>query len=107
LLVQNAAIEALGGEAIVYGDFATGPRCATDKGGPPTDREIVAGDLCLLDFSVVVDGYRGDFTNTFAVAEGPTPRQRELFDACAAALAAGEAALRPGAACRDVDAAVR
>ena len=45
-----------------------------DKGGPPTSRKIEPGDLLLLDFSVIVSGYRGDFTNTFAVGGGPTTR---------------------------------
>ena len=107
LLVQNAAIESLGEAAIVYGDFASGPRTATDKGGPPTSRKIEPGDLLLLDFSVVVDGYRGDFTNTFAVGGPPTRRQRELFEACVAALEAGESVLKPGAPARGVDEAVR
>lgn len=107
LLVQDAAIQELGERAIVYGDFASGPRTATDKGGPPTARKIEPGDLLLLDFSVVVDGYRGDFTNTFAVGGGPTPRQRELFDACVGALKAAESRLQPGTVARDVDAAVR
>ena len=107
LIVQNAAMTELGEQVIVYGDFASGPRCATDKGGPPTSRKIEPGDLLLIDFSVIVSGYRGDFTNTFAVGGGPTPGQRELFDACVGALHAGEAALKPGTAARDVDAAVR
>ncbi len=68
---------------------------------------IEPGDLLLLDFSVVVSGYRGDFTNTFAVGGGPTPRQVALFEACVQALNAGEARLRPGTPARDVDAAVR
>ncbi|HLH29008.1 MAG TPA: M24 family metallopeptidase, partial [Acidimicrobiales bacterium] len=50
---------------------------------------------------------RGDFTNTFAVGGGPTPRQRELFEACLGALKSGEARLRPGTPAREVDAAVR
>ena len=107
LLVQDIAIEALGEAVIVYGDFASGPRTATDKGGPPTSRTIEPGDLLLLDFSVVVDGYRGDFTNTFAVGDPPTARQRELFEACVAALEAGESALKSGAPARGVDEAVR
>jgi Xaa-Pro aminopeptidase len=106
-IVQNAAMRALGEQAIVYGDFASGPRCAIEKGGPPTSRAIERGDLLLLDFSVVVDGYRGDFTNTFAVGAEPTPRQRELFEACLGALGAGEACLRAGALARNLDAAVR
>ena len=107
LIVHRAAADALGEPAIVYGDFASGPRCEREKGGPPTSRTIEPGDLLLLDFSVVVDGYRGDFTNTFAVGGGPTARQRELFEACLGALQAGEARLKPGTAARDVDAAVR
>jgi Xaa-Pro aminopeptidase len=107
LIVQNAAMTALGEQVIVYGDFASGPRCERDKGGPPTSRRIEAGDLLLIDFSVVVSGYRGDFTNTFAVGGGPTRRQRELFEACLGALRAGEESLKPGTPARDVDAAVR
>ena len=100
LIVQNAAMTELGEQVIVYGDFASGPRCARDKGGPPTSRKIEPGDLLLLDFSVIVSGYRGDFTNTFAVGGGPTPGQRELFEACVGALHAGEAVLKPGTAAR-------
>jgi len=107
LVVQRAATEAAGEPVIVYGDFASGPRCETDRGGPPTARRIEPGDLFLLDYSVVVHGYRADFTNTFAVGGPPTSAQRDLFAACVEALALGEAALRPGVAARSVDAAVR
>ena len=106
-MVQRAAIEAAGRPAIVYGDFASGPRCEVDRGGPPTSRRIMPGDLLLLDFSVVIDGYRGDFTNTFVVGGEASSGQRDLFDACVAALEAGEARLRAGVRARDVDAAVR
>lgn len=107
VLVNRAATEALGEQVSVYGDFASGPRIATEQGGPPTLRRIEKGDLLLLDFSVVVEGYRGDFTNTFAVGGAPTDRQRELFEACLGAMRAGEAKLRPGTPAREVDAAVR
>lgn len=107
LIVQRAAQESLGEAAIVYGDFVSGPRIATERGGPPTDRRIEPGDLLLLDFSVVVDGYRGDFTNTFAVGGPPSPRHRELFEACSAALAAAESVLRAGASARLVDQKVK
>ena len=36
LLVQAAAIRELGEPVLVYGDFASGPRCETERGGPPT-----------------------------------------------------------------------
>ncbi len=107
LLVQNAAMKELGERAIVYGDFASGPRTATDKGGPPTLRKIEAGDLLLLDFSVIVDGYRSDFTNTFVVGGEPTAKQVELFEACVGALKAAEGKLKAGNSAGEVDAAVR
>jgi Xaa-Pro aminopeptidase len=107
LVVQNAAMKELGERVIVYGDFASGPRTATDKGGPPTARKIEPGDLLLLDFSVIVDGYRSDFTNTFAVGGGPTPHQRELFQACVGAMKAAESKLKPGTRGGDIDAAIR
>jgi Xaa-Pro aminopeptidase len=106
-VVARAAIAALGEPAIVYGDFVSGPRCALEKGGPPSSRTIERGDLVILDFSVVVSGYRGDFTNTFAVGAAPTPRQQALFEACVGALGAAEVLLRPGIPARTVDAAVR
>jgi Xaa-Pro aminopeptidase len=107
LIVNRAATQALGEQVSIYGDFASGPRCELEKGGPPTSRTIEKGDLLLLDFSVIVAGYRGDFTNTFAVGGGPTARQRGLFEACLGAMRAGEAQLRPGMPARAVDAAVR
>ena len=106
LVVQQAALEELGEPAIVYGDFASGPRCEAG-GGTPTGRVIARGDLLLIDYSVVVRGYRGDFTNTFAVGGGASPRMVELFEACLDALAAGEALLKPGTPARAIDAAVR
>ena len=106
-IVQNAAMESLGQPAILYGDFASGPRTWTERGGSPTSRIINKGDLILLDFSIIVDNYRGDFTNTFAVGGGPTVDQQRLFEACETALKAGESTLIAGNPARSVDQAVR
>lgn len=106
-LVQRAAVEAAGEPVVVYGDFVSGPR-SEQKGGLPGSRVIEDGDLFLLDYSVVVRGYRGDFTNTWVVgAREATPRQRELEAVCLEAMEAGESRLRPGAEAREIDAAVR
>ncbi len=107
LVAHNAALRSLGERAIVYGDVASGPRTATDKGGPPTGRVIEAGDLILLDLSVMSEGYRGDFTNTFVVGGEPTPDQTRLFDACTHALEVAESHLKPSTVAKAVDAAVR
>ncbi len=105
-LVERVAGEAAGRQVLVYGDFVSGPRCE-EIGGPPSSRVIASNDLVLLDFSVVIDGYRGDFCNTFVCDGHATPRQREMYEACVAAMQAGEKLLRSGVSCREVDAAVR
>lgn len=106
-IVHEAATREFGHPAIVYGDFSSGPRTWIEKGGPPTARVIEKGDLIILDFSVKVGPYRGDFTNTFAVGGGPTPQQQSMFRACVDALEAGASALKVGAPARSVDQAVR
>ncbi|MSR58094.1 MAG: aminopeptidase P family protein [Planctomycetaceae bacterium] len=105
-LVQRVAGEAAGAQVLVYGDFVSGPRCE-QVGGAPSDRVVKAGELVLLDFSAVIGGYRGDFCNTFVCAGQPSPQQLELFNACLAAMQAGERSLRAGVSGRVVDAAVR
>ena len=105
-LVERVASEKAGRQVLVYGDFVSGPRCEK-IGGPPSARTIEAGDLMLLDFSVVIDGYRGDFCNTFVCGGSPDARRRELYEACTAAMQAGEQMLRPRVPCREVHAAVR
>ena len=105
-LVQRAAQDAIGMQALVYGDFVTGPRCE-HVGGPPTNRVINAGDLVLLDFSTVVWNYRADFANTFVCGGKSTARQTELYQACLEALQRGEKLLRAGVSARAVDQAVR
>jgi methionine aminopeptidase len=104
--VNSACIAAAGQAVIVYGDFAVSPG-PERRGGPPTGRVIEPGDMFILDFSVVIAGYRSDFTNTLAVGRDPTAEQRRLYDLCIGAMAAGEKELRGGRACRTVYDAVR
>ena len=103
--IQSAALEELGSPALVYGDFRATHPALPKAGGLPTDYRLREGDSFLCDFSVVVAGYRGDFTATLAVG-APTAAQRELHSLCRAALSSGEEALTPGAACREVYQAV-
>jgi Xaa-Pro aminopeptidase len=107
LTVQSSAMRELGEQVVVYGDFVSGPRCETERGGPPGHRVIERGNLLLLDFSVVVHGYRADFTNTFVVDGEPTPRQIKMYEICMEALTTGEALLRPDVPAAQVDVAVR
>jgi Xaa-Pro aminopeptidase len=67
---------------------------------------IPEGTLVVVDAGCLVGGYASDCTRTFFTGE-PEGRLRELYDVCLAAQLDGLAAVRPGAAARDVDAASR
>jgi Xaa-Pro aminopeptidase len=94
---------------------ASGPSFETIVGsGPngakpharPTTRRITDGDLVVLDFGSVVDGYCSDMTRTVMVGE-PTDTQARMLEVVTAAQAAGVAAVAPGVPARDVDAVCR
>lgn len=104
--IAAACTRSAGQPVIVYGDFAvcTGPE---RRGGAPTDRVLAAGDMLILDYSVVIHGYRSDFTNTLVVGREPSADQQRLFDLSYAAMTAGEKELRAGASCLNVYGAVR
>jgi Xaa-Pro aminopeptidase len=104
--VVGACTRSAGHPVIVYGDFAVCPG-PERRGGAPTDRVIEPGDMLILDYSVVIEGYRSDFTNTLVVGRDPTPDQQRLFDLSLAAMTAGETELRAGASCLNVYGAVR
>jgi Xaa-Pro aminopeptidase len=75
----------------------------------PTDRTIEAGDLVVVDFGALVDGYHSDMTRTFAVGgtDALTDEQRRMVAVVAEAQAAGVAAVGPGVPTRRIDEACR
>jgi Xaa-Pro aminopeptidase len=70
------------------------------------DRPIGEGDLVVIDFGALVDGYHSDMTRTLMVGEADDT-QRRMLAAVTEAQAAGVAAVRAGVEARDVDEACR
>jgi len=101
LEVQRAAQEAAGCPCIVYGDFRATNAALHKAGGLPTQYKLQDGDLFILDFSVIIHGYRSDFTNTISVGT-PSEKIVAQFEACRDAMAAAAAMLKAGVACREV-----
>ncbi len=104
--VCNAVYAALGHWAVVYGDFTVSPG-QKKRGGPPTPHKLEAGEFFILDYSVIVQGYRSDFTNTICVGGKPTAEQQQLMDLSLKAIAAGAKELKTGATCQHVYDAMR
>jgi Xaa-Pro aminopeptidase len=84
---------------------AAGPNAAKPH-ARPTERPIGTGELVVIDFGCVVDGYCSDMTRTVSVDE-PGVEARRLWDLVAASQRAGRDAVRAGARCADVDQASR
>ncbi|MFD4629249.1 M24 family metallopeptidase [Streptomyces sp. NPDC058284] len=70
------------------------------------DRVIDHGDMVVLDFGGLLHGYGSDTSRTVHVGE-PTAEEQRVHDVVREAQAAGCAAVRPGAACQDIDRAAR
>lgn len=104
--VFDACTHAAGKAVIIYGDFAVSPGSAK-RGGPPSNHVIAAGETLILDYSVILAGYRSDFTNTLVVGAKPTAAQQELFDLSLKAMMEGERHLRAGVRGKEVYYAVR
>lgn len=84
---------------------ASGPNGAKPH-ARPSAREIGRGELVVIDFGCIVDGYCSDMTRTVSVGD-PGPDARRLYDVVFESQAAGSAAVAPGVVCSDVDRASR
>lgn len=86
---------------------ASGPNGARPH-ARPSDRVIGTedGELVVLDFGALYDGYHSDMTRTFVVGE-PSATQTRMLEVVRASQEAGVRAVRAGVRAVDVDAACR
>lgn len=84
---------------------ASGPNGARPH-ATPGERRIATGELVVVDWGAVVEGYCSDCTRTVILGE-PDARQREVWDAVRAAQQAAIDALEPGMAGGELDGMAR
>jgi len=84
---------------------ASGPHGALPHASP-RDVAVVPGQLVVIDWGAQKDGYCSDCTRTVAVGEVGS-KEREAYELVLSAQLAGLEAIRAGADCHAVDAAVR
>jgi Xaa-Pro aminopeptidase len=84
---------------------ASGPNGAKPH-ARPTDRRVERGELVVIDFGCIVDGYCSDMTRTVSVGD-PGPEARRVWDTVRASQAAGRDAVAEGVECAAVDKACR
>ena len=95
-----------GAEGLAFDTIVlAGPRAAMPH-GRPSDATVDPGNVLLIDFGCIVDGYRSDMTRTLFVGDVPDEIRR-LHAAVREAQKAAIDALRPGIDGREVDAIAR
>jgi Xaa-Pro aminopeptidase len=85
--------------------IASGPNGAKPH-ARPSGRRVERGELVVIDFGCIVDGYCSDMTRTVSVGD-PGPEARRVWDVVRESQWAGREAVRAGAECADVDRACR
>ncbi|MGW7520280.1 M24 family metallopeptidase [Streptomyces sp. NPDC054796] len=71
------------------------------------ERVMGAGDMVVLDFGGLKDGYGSDTTRTVHVGEDVAPEAREVHEVVRRAQQAAFEAVRPGVACQEIDRVAR
>ena len=104
--VIEAAMREAGYERMAFDTIvASGPHSAMPHYRAGT-RALASGDLLVLDFGGVLDGYCCDLTRTVSIG-APSHEARRVYDAVRDAQAAAIAAVKPGIEASAVDAAAR
>lgn len=84
---------------------ASGPNGAKPH-ARPTERVVSRGELVVIDFGCIVDGYCSDMTRTVSVGE-PSAEARHIWEVVHESQAAGRAAVAAGVEAAAVDRACR
>jgi Xaa-Pro aminopeptidase len=103
----EGALRVAGSEGFPFETIvASGPRSALPHARAST-RAINRGDLLLIDFGAIHQGYCADLTRTFVVGAPPTDRQREIHALVRESNGSASALVRQGMRGRDADALAR
>ena len=99
------ALKAHGHSEVEFTLVGSGPNGANPhhEFGP---RVIEEGDMIVLDFGGIKDGYTSDTSRTVHAGE-PTDEKRTVHEIVQRAQQAGLDAVRPGVACQEIDRAAR
>lgn len=96
----------LGADAMSFEPIVAGGPNAAKPHARPSDRHIEPGELLVLDFGCMVDGYCSDMTRTVSVGD-PGAEARRMYDVVFDSQRAGREAVRAGVDCAAVDKACR
>jgi Xaa-Pro aminopeptidase len=105
-LELDSEVRHLGAEGASFETIVAGGPNGARPHARPGPRPIVEGDLVVVAFGALVEGYHSDMTRTMMVGE-PSPTQRRMLEVVAASQAAGVVTVAHGVESCAVDAACR
>ena len=95
-----------GSEGFNIGYIASsGKKTAMPHGGIG-DKRIQSGDLLMIDFGAIIDGYQSDCTRTFAIGYA-SDEQRQVYKIVQEAQKRAMAVIKPGKTGKEIDWAAR
>lgn len=95
-----------GSEGSPFGPIVSSGGNAGSPHAVPTNRPIQEGELLVIDYGAIIDGYPSDITRTFAVGE-VEPEFARIHEIVRAANEAAKEIARPGATGQELDRAAR
>ena len=95
-----------GGQGASFSPIVAGGENSSRPHAVPGQRKVQPGDLLVIDIGFVVEGYCSDMTRTVAIGS-LGQEQREVYNTVLAAQQAAFEKIKPGAPCKEVDAAAR
>ncbi|MFH8405242.1 aminopeptidase P family protein [Streptomyces sp. NPDC018019] len=99
-------LAANGHEAVAFVVVGSGPNGA-DPLHEAGDRVIADGDMIVLDFAGLKNGYGSNTGRAVRVGSPPSAEERKVHEVVREAQQAAFEAVRPGAACQEIDRAAR
>ena len=95
-----------GADALSFDTIAVSGKNSSLPHGVPSDKKIERGDFITMDYGAVVDFYHSDMTRTVAFGE-VSSKQATVYETVLKAQKAGLEMVKPGVACKAVDAVSR
>jgi Xaa-Pro aminopeptidase len=106
-LELDFAMRRLGAAGSSFDTIVAGGPNGAKPHARPSSRSIEPGELVVIDFGAIVDGYCSDMTRTLWVGDLGSGVAGRMVEVVATSQAAGVHAVRAGASCAEVDGACR
>lgn len=99
-------LKMLGADGLAFDTIVVSGANSSMPHGTPAEKPVEHGDFITMDFGAALGGYKSDMTRTIAVG-AVNEEQRRVYETVLEAQRRAFEQIRPGAVCKDVDAAAR